>query len=138
MNYYHVTFFYLATGMEGHADVRDYGYIEARDEQMAKITVTNEICKGQSHESKQFFMGCLTAEEAIPGPHYGQIARKVKAYAEDLARGVFLNDYDDVRIPLMLRDFIGQWHGYAHEPSLHTKGMKAYKEKLLKLQGQSS
>lgn len=29
MKTYHVTYFYLATGMEGNADTDDYGYIQA-------------------------------------------------------------------------------------------------------------
>ena len=29
MHTYHVTYFYLATGMEGHADRADHGYVEA-------------------------------------------------------------------------------------------------------------
>ncbi len=35
MNTYHVTYFYLATGMEGHADTADHGYWEANSEQEA-------------------------------------------------------------------------------------------------------
>ena len=29
MNTYHVTYFYLATGMEGNPDTKDHGYVEA-------------------------------------------------------------------------------------------------------------
>lgn len=35
MNTYHVTYYYLATGMEGHADEADYGYIKAETAQDA-------------------------------------------------------------------------------------------------------
>ena len=35
MNKYHVTYYYLATGMEGIADIHDYGYVDANTEQEA-------------------------------------------------------------------------------------------------------
>lgn len=35
MKKYHVTYFYLATGMEGYADTKDHGYWEANSEQEA-------------------------------------------------------------------------------------------------------
>lgn len=35
MNKYHVTYYYLATGMEGNADSRDYGYVDANSNQEA-------------------------------------------------------------------------------------------------------
>lgn len=38
-NKYHVTYYYLATGMEGNADVRDYGIIYADNEKNAKEKV---------------------------------------------------------------------------------------------------
>lgn len=39
---YHVTFFYLATGMEGHADTRDYGIFYANSEDEAKDKAINQ------------------------------------------------------------------------------------------------
>lgn len=35
MNTYHVTYYYLATGMEGRADTADHGYWEANSAQEA-------------------------------------------------------------------------------------------------------
>ena len=35
MSKYHVTYYYLATGMEGQADTHDYGIIEANSEDEA-------------------------------------------------------------------------------------------------------
>lgn len=39
MNCYHVTYYYLAIGMEGNADTADYGYVYAnsREEAIEKV-----------------------------------------------------------------------------------------------------
>ena len=39
MNTYHVTYYYLATGMEGHADTADYGHVQANSADEAKRIV---------------------------------------------------------------------------------------------------
>ncbi len=43
MHTYHVTYFYLATGMEGHADTADHGYVEAWSAEEAKDIVGRRI-----------------------------------------------------------------------------------------------
>lgn len=59
---FHVTYFYLATGMEGKADARDLGIVESfsPEEAIAKIAKqeypTSEI-------GRRWFKGCLTAKE---------------------------------------------------------------------------
>lgn len=40
---YHVTYFYLATGMEGIADTEDYGIIEANSEEDAIEYIVHSI-----------------------------------------------------------------------------------------------
>lgn len=52
-NLYHVTYYYLATGMEGHADEKDYGYWWADSEEEARELASN----GDS-----FVKGCLWAK----------------------------------------------------------------------------
>ncbi len=43
MHTYHVTYFYLATGMEGHADTADHGYVDAWSAKEAKDIVGRRI-----------------------------------------------------------------------------------------------
>lgn len=42
---YHVTYYYLATGMEGHADTQDFGIIEANSELEALEYVCQHLDK---------------------------------------------------------------------------------------------
>ncbi len=60
MNKYSVTYYYLATGMEGFADTRDYGIVEANTPEEA---VDKVIPKDKDPETKEFIKGCLTARE---------------------------------------------------------------------------
>lgn len=64
MKRFHVTYRYLATGMEGRADEHDYGIFEAADEAEAKGKAADAHCKGDS-DTRHFFIGCLTAHEMV-------------------------------------------------------------------------
>jgi len=57
---YHVTYYYLATGMERNTDTRDYGVYEANDEQEAKEIVAVQAYPNDA-ATRTFFLGCLTA-----------------------------------------------------------------------------
>lgn len=57
---WHVTFYYLATGMEGRADTRDW-IVQAPDAETAKDRVAKEECRRPG--DREFFKGCLTARE---------------------------------------------------------------------------
>jgi hypothetical protein len=57
---YRVTYYYLATGMEGHADVSDYGYVEAESEDAACRVVARQVDGGRNEE---WMMSCLSAKE---------------------------------------------------------------------------
>lgn len=69
---FHVTYFYLATGMEGIPDTKDYGIIEADSAEDAKTIVTNKaytdnieyaVLVGYDEKQwKQLHRGCLKAE----------------------------------------------------------------------------
>jgi|WetSurSiteA1Bulk_404760.scaffolds.fasta_scaffold347448_1 hypothetical protein len=75
MKKYHVTFFYLATGMEGIPDERDFGIIIAPTHFVAKLKVLEkyfspddyylEPCKlsPQGFTSWEWIIVCLNAEE---------------------------------------------------------------------------
>lgn len=58
---FHVTYFYLATGMEGRADRRDYGIVSARTSREAIRKVASRECK--SVNDAHWMEGCLTAKE---------------------------------------------------------------------------
>lgn len=62
MSRYNVTYFYLATGMEGRADQRDYGEVEANSSREAERIVAERI----SPKHADWMMGCLTAKEILP------------------------------------------------------------------------
>jgi hypothetical protein len=69
MNKYHVTYYYLATGMEGIADEKDYGIIEAKNCDDAIDIVANKILPvdemygpNNSWSSRDFMKGCLSAK----------------------------------------------------------------------------
>ena len=69
MKKYHVTYFYLATGMEGRPDEEDYGIVEAESPEEAKNIIgrreypEGSIFKHNPYHARQFFIGCLKAEE---------------------------------------------------------------------------
>lgn len=58
MNIYHVTFFYLATGMEGRAQTKDYGNITATTAEEAK----DIALRGTASAGCSFTLSCLTAK----------------------------------------------------------------------------
>lgn len=73
MNKYHVTYFYLASGMEGMADTRDYGFVNADNEKEAKDIVAKkeypkDIMYGpnKAWSTRDFLKGCLKAELVTP------------------------------------------------------------------------
>lgn len=51
MNIYHVTYYYLATGMEGHADTADYGLVEASSAEDASNIVGKRISPKECNET---------------------------------------------------------------------------------------
>lgn len=66
---YHVTYFYLTTGMEGIPDKEDYGIIEADSPEEAKQKVVDviypfdEMCSpNNSYPLKDWVKGYLTAK----------------------------------------------------------------------------
>lgn len=66
---YRVTYFYLATGMEGIADTRDYGTVEASNPEEARRKVADkEASLSRSSDWSQkrlsdWMMSCLEAHE---------------------------------------------------------------------------
>lgn len=67
---YHVTYYYLATGMEGIPYTRDFGIISASSENDAKSKIALlEYPKDEMYgpnnawSSRDFLKGCLTAKE---------------------------------------------------------------------------
>jgi len=60
---YHVTYFYLATGMEGRADKEDYGIIEATSPEDAKKKAARRRHPHESPQDIDWCVGCLTAKE---------------------------------------------------------------------------
>lgn len=64
---WHVTYYYLATGMEGRADTHDYGIVYADTESEAKdIIVRREQaeCDPPIGFPSEFFKSCLEAKRA--------------------------------------------------------------------------
>lgn len=57
---FQVTYYYLATGMEGRADTADYGEVKAKNQLEAKRKVAERECKNPA--DRLFFMGCLSAK----------------------------------------------------------------------------
>ena len=65
---YHVTYYYLATGMEGCADQKDFGIVVAETPDAAKDRVAlaeypTDVLYGPGNQwsTRAFFRGCLTA-----------------------------------------------------------------------------
>jgi hypothetical protein len=57
---WHVTYYYLATGMEGNADTRDLGGFTATSAEDAIEQAAFQMCRGDP-SAKEFVKGCLTA-----------------------------------------------------------------------------
>lgn len=71
MQKFHVTYYYCATGMEGRADVDDFGIVEADSANQAKkkvahmeaIRMVSENPYGSSFQTHfDWMMGCLDAQ----------------------------------------------------------------------------
>lgn len=60
MSKYHVTYYYLATGMEGEADTRDYGLVEAPTAKIACEIIAERDTP--DNELRDWIMGCLHAK----------------------------------------------------------------------------
>lgn len=60
---YRVTYFYLATGMNGLADTKDYGIVNAQSEEEAKDIVTTRMYPKGPPSVASFFRGCLKVEQ---------------------------------------------------------------------------
>lgn len=63
MHNYEVTYFYLATGMEGVADTRTYGVFKADDPMEAIELAVNLNHPGSSERDKHWIKGCLSARK---------------------------------------------------------------------------
>jgi hypothetical protein len=63
MKDYHVTYYYLATGMEGQADERDYGIHSANSIEEAINKALDTMDKNLTVREKEWVRGCLTARE---------------------------------------------------------------------------
>jgi len=62
MSVYHVTLYYLASGMEGNPMTEDFGAVHARDAEAAKDSVISARYAGDSASDQEFMRGCLTAK----------------------------------------------------------------------------
>jgi hypothetical protein len=56
---YHVTYFYLATGMEGIPDMKCFGIVEADSKRKAKESVIDQY----GFKDRDWYMSCLSADE---------------------------------------------------------------------------
>lgn len=65
MKTYHVTYFYLATGMEGRPDIKDYGFIQADSADVAKERAARRRHPKMSERDINWTIGCLTAKEVV-------------------------------------------------------------------------
>ena len=63
MSKYHVSYWYLATGMDGQPDEIDYGIVEANSKDEAKTIVADREYPNDEPDVRHFFLGCLSAEE---------------------------------------------------------------------------
>lgn len=60
---YHVTYYYLATGMEGRADREDYGIVEASSPGEACDNVALRL-HPHDQQTREWVRGCLSAKRA--------------------------------------------------------------------------
>lgn len=60
---YHVTYYYLATGMEGVADVRDYGVVTAKSEAEALEIIAQRTLGEEYKDNLTYRYWGLSAEE---------------------------------------------------------------------------
>lgn len=62
MHIYHVTFYYLATGMEGIPDIQDYGYINAWSYKEAIEKAALQAHPKMSERDLKWMESCLSAQ----------------------------------------------------------------------------
>lgn len=62
---YHVTYYYLATGMENGPDERDFGLIAAKSEAQAKRRILDRECPPETSDDylRSFTLSCLSARK---------------------------------------------------------------------------
>ena len=84
MNKYHVTYYYLATGMEGVADTDDLGIVEATSEEEALEKAVN--IPGHRHYAKE----PLTADTNLTYRYWGLSAKLFRSQPQRLARSFTL------------------------------------------------
>lgn len=58
---YHVTYYYLATGMEGIPDREDYGTVSAESPEQAKDIAARLKHPNMGEQDIEWVKGCLTA-----------------------------------------------------------------------------
>lgn len=67
MRSFHVTYFYLASGMEGQAETADYGVVQAESERDAcNIVAARESTRMRGRKDSElhcWLLGCLSAKE---------------------------------------------------------------------------
>jgi len=64
MPYYQIDYFYLATGMDGIPDTKDYGVWFGSTPEIAKgLAINHHDGRGLSPTTVQWIMSCLTARE---------------------------------------------------------------------------
>lgn len=68
---YHVTYYYLATGMEGIADIRDYGVISASSPEDA----CNQIAVREEPNHVAWMLSCLSASK-VKSPASCKLCRR--------------------------------------------------------------
>lgn len=61
MSKFHVKYYYCVTGMEGRADEKDYGIIDAPSAHEAKHMVAKQTHPDASEERIRWIMSCLSA-----------------------------------------------------------------------------
>ncbi len=66
MNKYHVTYFYLATGMDGIADTKDHGIVEASTKQEAMEIVAQRTLGDEYKDNLSYRYWGLTAKNISP------------------------------------------------------------------------
>jgi len=68
MNRWRVTYYYLATGMEGNPDIRDYGVVSAATAKEACHIIAER--ETSNLEDQSWMMSCLSAKEENSFAHY--------------------------------------------------------------------
>lgn len=64
MAQYHITYYYLATGMEGRPDIQDYGIVNASSPDEAKRKAARRYHPDMAAQDLDWVIGCLSARLA--------------------------------------------------------------------------